>query len=312
MRIRAVLLAGDRGASRSIGGWSKPFLEVGGKPMVVHVLETLLHTPEISEIFVVGDPLRLQQGLVDHGVLLLAAARACAVHVVPQRDTLYENVWHGFLRTVPVGDTDDGHEVLVLPADIPLMIPEEVSQFLQEASRVEADYVLGLTPEAALAPYAVHASQPGMGMAFFNLAEGRFRGNNLHLVRPLRIGNRHYIQSMYESRYQKEIGNVLRLGWQILVRELRNTWVLLYYLLMHAAGVLDRRGHPWASDRVRALVPLAVVERGLGALLRTRFRFVMTHLGGAALDVDNEPDLEVVEKMIGQWKAQQARLVRAA
>ena len=46
--VQAVLLAGDRGASRVVRGRSKAFLEVAGKPMLVHVLEALLHTPEVS------------------------------------------------------------------------------------------------------------------------------------------------------------------------------------------------------------------------------------------------------------------------
>jgi hypothetical protein len=55
-------------------------------------------------------------------------------------------------------------------------------------------------------------------------------------------------------------------------------------------------------------VPLATVERGIGALLRTRFRVAMTGHGGAALDIDNDADLEVAEKMIFRWKEMQARL----
>ena len=149
-------------------------------------------------------------------------------------------------------------------------------------------------------------------MASFNLAQGRYRQNNLHLVRPLRMGNRHYIQDMYENRYQKELGNMVRLGWRILRKEFRNLWVLFYYLLMHVAGVLDRRGYPRAADRVRSWVSLDTVERGVGALLQTRFRSVVTGLGGAALDVDNDSDLEIVDKNLERWKAMQTRRARAS
>ena len=55
-----------------------------------------------------------------------------------------------------------------------------------------------------------------------------------------------------------------------------------------------------------------MIERASSALLRTRFRTVTTELGGAAIDVDNEGDLEVVEKMLERWKALQVRLARAA
>jgi GTP:adenosylcobinamide-phosphate guanylyltransferase len=308
---QAVLLAGDRGAARAVRGRSKAFVEIAGKPMVVHVLETLLHTPEISEVYVVGDAPALERAIARHGCLRLAAARSRPIHVVPQRQNLYENVWHTFLRTLPAGQPED-HAIVVVPADVPLMIPEEVSSFVRQAAERDADYVVGLSPEAALRPFAPHDGQPGIQMAYFNLAEGRFRQNNLHFVRALRMGNRHYIQDMYENRYQKQVGNMLRLGWRIARREYRNLWVIFYYLLMHLSGVLDRRGRRRGADRLRRWVPLATVERGIGALLRTRFATVLTGYGGAALDVDNDADLEIVDKMLAAWKERQARQARAA
>ena len=313
MPIQAILMAGDRGASRAIRGRSKAFVEIAGKPMVVHVLESLLHTPEISEIYVVGNPLRLERVIAEYGCLALAAARGCPVHVVPQRETLYANVWHTFLRTLRPGTTPrDAHAVLVVPADIPLVMPEELSIFARRAQACGGDYVVGLSPESALAPFAPRDGAPGVEMAYFNLREGRFRQNNLHFVRALRMGNRSYVEDMYENRYQKEIASQFALAWRVLRKEWRNLWVLGCYALIHVAGVLHRRGHMRASDVVRSWVPLAMIERAASALLRTRFTTVTTELGGAAIDVDNEADLEVVEKMLERWKAMQARHARAA
>jgi GTP:adenosylcobinamide-phosphate guanylyltransferase len=313
MRVQAILVAGDRGASRAVRGRSKAFVELAGKPMVVHVLESLLHTPEISEIYLVGNPAKLERAIADYGCLALAAARGCPVHVVPQRESLYANVWHTFLRTLRPGTPpDDAHGVLVVPADIPLVMPEEISVFTARALANGGDYVVGLSPESSLAPFAPSDDAPGVTMAYFNLREGRFRQNNLHFVRALRMGNRHYVEDMYENRYQKELGSQVALAWRVLRKEWRNLWVLGCYFLIHLAGVLHRRGHLRAADAVRARVPLEMVERAAGALLRTRFACVTTELGGAAIDVDNDADLEVVEKMLERWKAMQARLARAA
>ena len=311
MSVQAVLLAGDRGHSRSVKGRSKAFVEVAGKPMLVHVLEALLHTPEVTEIFIVADAVRLEKMLARHGCLEQASIRSCPIHVVPQRNSLIENVWHAFLRTLPPGEDPD-HAILVVPADIPLAVPEEISQFIRSASAANADHVVGLTPDSVLAPFAPRDGSPGMRMACFNLAEGRFRQNNLNWVRPLRIGQRQYVQDMYENRYQKELGSMLRLGARIIRKEWRHLWVLFPYLIMHVAGVLQRRGYHRASDRVRSLVSLRTVERGLSAMLRTRFRTVETLLGGAALDIDNDDDLEVAEKMLERWKAMQIRTARLA
>ncbi|HTO55193.1 MAG TPA: nucleotidyltransferase family protein [Myxococcota bacterium] len=312
MGIQAILVAGDKSASRTVRGTSKAFVELAGKPMVVHVLEALLHTPEVSEVYLVGNPARLAGAVASYGCLALSAARGCPIHIVPQRDSLYANVWYTFLRTLSPGRTDANHSVLVVPADIPLVIPEELSSFVQRAQATGADYVVGLSPESALQSFAPRDGSPGVEMAYFNLREGRFRQNNLHWVRPLQMGNRQYVDEMYENRYQKELWSQLRLAWRVIRREWRNLWVLGVYLVIHVAGLLNRHGYTAAADRVRAFAPLATIERASSALLRTRFRTVTTELGGAAIDVDNEADLEVVEKMLERWKALQVRLARAA
>jgi GTP:adenosylcobinamide-phosphate guanylyltransferase len=303
--LQALLLAGDGRHSRSVQGRSKPFVEIDARPMFMHVLETLLRTPEVSEVFVVGNAPRIEAVLRGSDLLELAFALGRPVHVIPQRATLYENVWHGFLAAQPPGPVDPDREILVVPADIPLAIPAEISQFLAAAWAVDADYVLGLTPDIALQPFAPATGQPGIDMACFNLADGRFRQNNLHLVRPVRIANRHYIEDMYESRYQKELGSMLKLVGRVLRREYRQLWVLIPYAILHVAGMLDRRGLVGAAKRVRRFVSLDVVERASSGLLRTRFRTVTTGFGGAALDIDNDQDLAVAEKMLGPWKALQ-------
>ena len=305
--IQAVLLAGDRGASRRINGESKAFLTLAGRPMLVHVLEALLHTPRVSEVFVVGDPARVEKTLVQNGCIAAAAERGRPVHVVPQRNSLLENVWHAFGLTLPPGPPDASHPILAIPADIPLVTPGEISEFLDRAYASGADYVIGLCPEAALETYATR-SGPGIEMAYFNTREGRFRQNNLHFVRPLRMGNRRYIQDMYENRYQKEWGSMLRLIGTVLTREFRNIWVLGFYLVMHVAGALHRRGWRRAADRVRRFASYHSAERGIGDLLRIRTVFVFTGLGGAALDIDNAQDLDAAETMFESWKKSQAQL----
>ena len=139
MRIQAVLLAGDRAHSKAVRGRSKGFLEIDGRPMVVHVLEALLRTPEVSEVFVVGNAPRLEKAIAEHGCLRVAAARSRSVHVVPQRETLYANIWDTFLRTLPPEGPVEAHPILVVPADIPLVLPEEISDFVRQAVALESD-----------------------------------------------------------------------------------------------------------------------------------------------------------------------------
>jgi len=46
------------------------------------------------------------------------------------------------------------------------------------------------------------------------------------------------------------------------------------------------------ADWLRHRIPMARIEKGCSALLRTQFRFIVTEGGGTAVDIDNEPDLE--------------------
>jgi GTP:adenosylcobinamide-phosphate guanylyltransferase len=307
-----VLLAGDRGHARAVRGRSKAYLEVSGKPMVVHVLEALIHTDGVTEVFVVGNPVALQEVLTRFGCLDLAASAACPVHVVPQYASLVENIWQCFLRTLPAGPPDPDHAILVVPSDIPLVVPEELLDFVRKAQATGADYVAGLSPDFAMQPFQASDDSPGIEMASFNVREGRFRQSNLHYVKPLRMEKRRYIQDMYEHRYQKQIGNMIALAVRVLGAEWRRSWLIGLYVLMHTAAVLDRRGYRRWADRVRAWVPIRAVESGAGQLLGTRFTTVTTELGGAAMDVDNAEDLEAADKMLPQWKAEQIRRARAA
>jgi hypothetical protein len=78
--------------------------------------------------------------------------------------------------------------------------------------------------------------------------------------------------------------------------------VLFYYGLMHMAGALDRSGMRRLADGVRRYISLQRVERACGALLRASFRFVVTDVGGCALDIDNEHDLDVARARFGDFE----------
>ena len=53
--LDAIVLAGThRNPKRLISGKNKAFLEIGGRPLVRHVVDALLEASAIAEIFVVG------------------------------------------------------------------------------------------------------------------------------------------------------------------------------------------------------------------------------------------------------------------
>ena len=194
------------------------------------------------------------------------------------------------------------------PTDIPFATPQEVSEFVRRALATGADYAMGLVTEESMAPfYPVAPGAPGIRMAYFNLREGRVRQSNLHMIRPAKIVNRHYIEEMYEHRYQRQFGNILALAWRLLVSERGGFVLLFYYLLMHAASFADRHGWKHSADAIRGWIPTARIERGVSSLLRAAFRLVTTEAGGSGVDVDNESDLEAARQRFAEWSAAQRK-----
>jgi hypothetical protein len=300
-----------------VRGESKPYLPLAGRPLVAHVVAMLQQVPEVSEVWVVGNAERLETVL---GTPAFRAELAKPLHVVPQFRNLYENAWETYRRLLPgagadgrdPGPDDADRPVLFLSADLPFATPHEVSAFVQQGLAAGCDYALGLSTEDAMRDfYPEHPDDPGIHMAYFNLREGRFRQSNLHLVKPARIGNRHYIEDMYEHRYQKQIGEMAKLGWTLLRAEGGGFAVIYYYALMHLAGVADRRGWRRIADFLRNRIPMPRIERGCSALLRTRFRFIVTEGGGCAVDIDNEADYDAATQLYDRWRKRQLARVEA-
>jgi len=315
--VPAVVAAGDRRAAKAVHGESKPYLVLAGRPLVAHVVAMLQRVPEVSEVWVVGNAERLEAAL---GAPEVRAELVKPLHVVPQFRNLYENAWETYRRLLPgagpegrdPGPDDADQPVLFLSADLPFATPHEVSAFVRQGLEIGCDYALGLSTEEAMTDFhPERPGAPGIRMAYFNLREGRFRQNNLHLVKPARLGNRHYVEEMYEHRYQRQIGEMIKLGWTLLRAEGGGLAVIYYYALMHLAGVADRRGWRAVADLLRNRIPLARIERGCSALLRTNFRFVVTEGGGCSVDIDNDDDFDAAKERFETWRSRQLARVEA-
>jgi GTP:adenosylcobinamide-phosphate guanylyltransferase len=311
VKVPAVIAAGDGRASKAICGQSKVYLEIGGRALVTQVLTILQRVPEISEIWVVGNAERLEETFAEPS---LRAELRVPVTIVPQFRNLYENCWQTYRRLLP-GAGSEGRDptledaerpVLFLSADLPFATPQEISDFIQRGTALECDYAVGLVTEDSMRSfYGSEPGAPGIEMACFNLREGRFRQSNLHLVKPARMGNRHYIEEMYEHRYQKQIGNIISLAWRIFRAERGGLRILGYYVMLHAASVADRRGWVRLADLLRRGIRVSRIEESLGGLLRTDFRFVTTEVGGSAIDIDNEEHYEIARLRYEEWRREQ-------
>jgi hypothetical protein len=302
--------AGDGRAAKAVYGESKVYLELGGLPLVAHVVLVLQHVPEVSEVWVVGNAARLESEL---GRPEVQRALRKPLHVLPQFRNLYENAWETYRRLLPGAGPegrdprpeDADQQVLFLSGDIPFATPQEISAFVRRGQETGCDYALGAVTAESLADFAARKGEPGVRVAYFNLAEGRFRQSNLHLVKPARLTNRYYIEEMYEYRYQKEFGNILKLAWRLVRSEKGGLRIACYYGLMILAGTLDRRGWKRFADAVRRAVSVRKVESVLSGLLGTRFRVVVTDVGGCAIDIDKESEYDAARARFEEWRAAQ-------
>lgn len=303
--VPAIVAAGDRGAAKPVRGESKVYLELAGRSMVARVVATLQRVPEVSQVFVVGDADRLEAVLRP-----LVPELRKPLRVVPQFRNLYENCWQTYRRALPGAGADGrdpegadlDQQVLYLSADIPFATAEEISYFLRRGLELDQDYALGLSTEASMRPfYPKSPGDPGIRMAYFNVREGRYRQNNLHLVRPGRLEHRYYIQDMYEHRYQRQFLPIVGLAWRLLRSHRGGFATLGYYLLLQLASLADRHGWRRCADRLRARIRLPRIESGVSSLLGCRFRFVISELGGAAVDIDNEDDYQAARERFDEW-----------
>ncbi|TDJ50856.1 MAG: hypothetical protein E2O44_03210 [Nitrospina sp.] len=301
----AILVAGEGKNSYKVSHQHKAFLRVEGQSMVSYVLRALQQVDSIQNIYVVGPKIQLMRHLAEDRIDLQAPK---TITILEQRENLFENVWHTFLLTLPEPIAADQLEtspyrnraVLVVPCDAPLITPHEIEYFIQNCDMENHDHVLGLTPETALRPFYPGPGQPGIKMAYLHLKENIYRINNLHLVKPLQMKNRHYIQQMYQYRYQRNLINVGRFALKLIGKDKRNRFG--YYLGLLLGLMFSRLKLDGLVDFFRSWVPKKGLEECISNIMQTRFVGLEVPFPGAALDVDNSKDYETLKLRFQEWR----------
>ena len=293
----AIVLAGDKRGSHPVFGANKNLLEVGGEPLVRHVVRTLLEVDAVEAIYVVGPEEEIRRSLAG-----LPARSERPIEVVAQRETIVQNCWQGLRRALGAERTTDlevlkkdhaGALALILPGDLPFLDPAEVRFFLRHADMERYDYVLGLTPIETLDRVVDEAEVPELRKPALHMAEGRVHQNNLHLIRPFTIAHLEYFESFYEHRYQKELWNTIKVLWEVLRASGGISRSVLLYLAAQSAMRFELMGFPRIAAWFRRRVPTASMCAAISKFSGCRFGVLKGPSAGAALDVDSERDLEL-------------------
>ncbi|MFC1467483.1 nucleotidyltransferase family protein [Verrucomicrobiota bacterium] len=288
MKVDAILLAGDRRASKAVRNKNKAFLQLKGDPLIVHVLRALQAAESVNNIYVVGPKQRLDETLQSFEV---------PVTTVEQGENMIANVKAGFEAAHSDGETP----IMVVPCDIPLVTGREIDEFVKKSDLENYDYAIGITDKSVLEHYAPTEKKPGLDMICFHVKDGLFRQNNLHLARPNRLKHLDHIEKMYEWRYQTHFFNILRLGISLLFSSWHFFTAMRVFILLQLSLYYDRHGHPTLSRKLRDHAPLETLNKGISHILGARVETVYTTLGGATLDVDNDESLDVIEQMYDEW-----------
>lgn len=237
--VDAVVLAG--GNAKGLAKVpAKGLIPINGRPMVEYVLKALISCNEIDRICVVMP--------VEHNFGDLSQK----VDVV---------VTTGSLPAVTKAGLDflkAEEKVLVLSADVPMISPESIADFLSRCKTREAAFYYPIVRFGES-----EKRFPDVKRTYAKLKEGRFTGGNIALIEPSFIyRNMGVIEHIYELR--KKPGQIARfLGFMFLIK-----FVL---------GVLS----------------VGEIEARVGRITNMTCAGIVTPYIEIGIDVDKESDLEL-------------------
>jgi len=301
-----ILVAGEGESSYKVYHQHKAFLKINGKCIINYVVEALQQVESIKDIYVVGSKNKLELTLNEEAV---DCHHPKTIHLVEQQANLYENIFYTFLKTIPEGEDTPiadleksqyrNRAVLIVPCDSPFLTPHELEYFISHSDIDNYDHILGLTPEEALERFYPRENLPGIKMAYLHLREKNYRINNLHLVKPLRIANREYIQQMYQYRYQRNFKKILMFG-----RSLLGKIKLKYYrcyIGLQLCQFFSSIGWMAPVNYFKTWTTNQDMEQCISNLLDTRFKGLEVPYPGAALDIDRDSDYEAIRSRYDEW-----------
>jgi len=223
--MTALVLAGQRDGedelTRYAGATCKAFVEIGGKPMLSRVLDTLSSSTCIDNILLSGpdeDKLRSQNELmqrIQSGDVTWLSPRES-----PSTST------YAALSALPKDD-----RVLLTTADHPLLSVSIVDEFCNRSTELDKDIVIGLAPYSL-----VHEAFPQMRKTVLRFKGGGLCGCNLFAFLTAEGREAANFWRRTESERKKPLRVVHSLGWLNLAK-----YFLGRLALEDALGVLSRQ-----------------------------------------------------------------------
>jgi GTP:adenosylcobinamide-phosphate guanylyltransferase len=296
--LDAIVLAGTHSnPARMILGRNKAFLELDGRPLVRHVVDALLDTESVGNIFVIGPVEDIRDAL---------QGEPAEVHLVPQEGNMLSNCWAGVhaSESYQAGngrERDPMRPYLVISSDLPLVSAASLDDFVarcaddDQASETPYGLLVGLADEQGLAPF----SEGGIVRPFVELEFARVRLANIYVARPWQLGNQEFLQTGSGFRKAIHWRNVAGLAYSFLSQEggLEAAWMTLH---LQATLLTARRGGR-VYRFLRSRNTRERVEKCTSKVLGGPLRLVITPFGGLSLDVDDEEDFRIFSERYDEW-----------
>jgi hypothetical protein len=150
---------------------------MGGRPLVVRVVDALRASAEVDRVVVVGPVAPLRE-ILGQGT-----------DVVPEQGSMMANVEAALASLGAVS------QVMAVAADLPLLTPGVVSGFLDRCTDA-ADFYYPIVPQAV-----VEQRYPGIRKTFVNLADGTFCGGSILVFDPAVIDRiRPFVERLIQAR----------------------------------------------------------------------------------------------------------------
>ncbi len=304
-KFDAAIMAGGPIAPFARNLPNKTFIKIRGRCLFAHVLNALLNARRIQRIYVVGPRQAVEKELAADTALPLSLK---PVTVISESRNLIDNMFNAFTASIQgyhAGEEINNAALLEqsifgVAGDCPLILPEEVDQFLDRCDLSRYDYFVGMTPEETLQRFYAHHGHRGIKLISTPFAEGLLRVNNLHLAKPFKIAHRNELHEMYQLRHLRKAGNIVKLGYALSKRGLTaEEWRV--WARMFIAIKARRMGFTRLAESLRRGAPMGTVTGAVDKILGTRSTIVVTTYGGAALDVDRPSNAPLFEINFDEW-----------
>lgn len=224
---------------------SRAMIALGGKSMLQWVVDALRASPSIGRIVAVG---KVSADGLDG--------------VVEAGDSLIGNMRLGLEA---IGQSES---VLIACADIPMLTPEAIDDFVSRAVPLDADMAYPIIPRAECIK-----NHPQLKRTYLKTGDGVFTGGNIMLLRPDFVSrNWQTIQDSYDAR--KHVAKLAR---------------------MIGIGTLVR---VMLGQLIPAVLRIVALERAASRMLGGKVAVVISSYPEIGEDVDKPSDLDAVRSIL--------------